>query len=257
METALALAAELTGAAPQRERADAWLLEQISRACNSEFVGYTHHGESSRLFLHDVEYPAVPGVPPWVPTDDQWDAITSGNPFCLYANRTGDRYFTARRVTDVADMRQLEQTRLFEMVDFGVMPHEIQMRLPDEVGHWTLAVARSGRNFDEREILLLNVLRPFVIAYESHRALAARVAALQAVRPGSVADGLLSSREKEVMDLVAAGATNAEIAERLWISPGTVRKHLEHIYLKLDVGSRTAALSRTGRSSGAPAGDVH
>src|SRR5687767_12489764 len=73
METALALAAELTEAAPQRERADAWLLERISRACHSEVVVYSHHGESSRVLLHDVEYPAVPGGEPWAPTDDQWD----------------------------------------------------------------------------------------------------------------------------------------------------------------------------------------
>ena len=50
------------------------------------------------------------------------------------------------------------------------------------------------------------------------------------------------------MDLVAEGASNAEIGLRLWISPNTVRKHLENIYLKLEVGSRTAAMARTGRS---------
>ena len=88
------------------------------------------------------------------------------------------------------------------------------------------------------------------MAYESHRTLAAKLADLQAMRPGSTANGVLSTRENEVLDLVAAGATNAQIAERLWISPGTVKKHLEHIYLKLEVGSRTAALARTGRASG-------
>jgi DNA-binding CsgD family transcriptional regulator len=51
----------------------------------------------------------------------------------------------------------------------------------------------------------------------------------------------LTPREREILDLVAEGRTNAEIAERLWVSPGTVRKHLDNVYAKLDVHTRTAA----------------
>ena len=59
----------------------------------------------------------------------------------------------------------------------------------------------------------------------------------------------LTPREREVMNLVAEGRTNAEIAERLWVSPVTVRKHLEHVYAKLGVHTRTAAAALTeGRS---------
>jgi DNA-binding CsgD family transcriptional regulator len=54
----------------------------------------------------------------------------------------------------------------------------------------------------------------------------------------------LSSREREVLALVAEGLRNAEIAETLWVSPATVRKHLENIYEKLDVHTRTAAVAR-------------
>jgi len=39
-----------------------------------------------------------------------------------------------------------------------------------------------------------------------------------------------------------------EIARDLFISVGTVRKHIENIYTKLEVGSRTAALARSGRT---------
>ena len=56
------------------------------------------------------------------------------------------------------------------------------------------------------------------------------------------------------MRRVADGLSNTEIARRLWIEPGTVRKHLEHIYEKLDVQSRTAALARLGTSHPAPVG---
>jgi predicted ArsR family transcriptional regulator len=44
--------------------------------------------------------------------------------------------------------------------------------------------------------------------------------------------------------LVAEGLTNAQIAERLCISPGTVRRHLENVLAKLDVHTRTAAVAR-------------
>jgi DNA-binding CsgD family transcriptional regulator len=53
----------------------------------------------------------------------------------------------------------------------------------------------------------------------------------------------LSPREHEVLALVRDGLRNAEIAEALWVSPGTVRKHLENIYEKLDVHTRTAAVA--------------
>ncbi len=54
----------------------------------------------------------------------------------------------------------------------------------------------------------------------------------------------LSEREVEVLQLVAAGFANQEIARQLVITPGTVKKHLEHIYTKLDVPSRTSAIAK-------------
>jgi DNA-binding CsgD family transcriptional regulator len=56
--------------------------------------------------------------------------------------------------------------------------------------------------------------------------------------------GTLTRREREILALVGEGKSNAEIAAELWIALGTVRTHLEHIYAKLGVRSRTAALAR-------------
>ena len=57
----------------------------------------------------------------------------------------------------------------------------------------------------------------------------------------------LSSREIEVLELVAAGRSNTEVANELFISETTVKSHLAHIFSKLDVSSRTAAVSAARR----------
>jgi DNA-binding NarL/FixJ family response regulator len=53
----------------------------------------------------------------------------------------------------------------------------------------------------------------------------------------------LSSRELEVLQLVAEGASNKEVADRLHISQATVKSHLIHIFGKLGVSDRTAAVT--------------
>ena len=85
--------------------------------------------------------------------------------------------------------------------------------------------------------------------------LAAAIRAASAGRSalaGAVADRLmqrmrtpqtsLSARETEVLVLVAEGLTNEQISRRLHLSQATVKSHLVHIYTKLDVDSRTAAV---------------
>ncbi|GAA1784787.1 response regulator [Agromyces lapidis] len=83
---------------------------------------------------------------------------------------------------------------------------------------------------------------------------AVRAAAVgeQALAPGlssrldaSQASGeRLTVREAEVLALVAEGRTNREIGKTLFLSEATVKSHLVHIFTKLGVGSRTAAVAR-------------
>ncbi len=60
---------------------------------------------------------------------------------------------------------------------------------------------------------------------------------------GAVADcdSLLTARELEILQLVASGSTNGDIACRLWITEQTVKFHLRNVYRKLDVANRTQA----------------
>ncbi len=57
----------------------------------------------------------------------------------------------------------------------------------------------------------------------------------------------LTAREVEVLQLLAFGHTNKDIAEQLFISPDTVKTHLEHIFEKLGTSDRTAAVAEALR----------
>lgn len=59
----------------------------------------------------------------------------------------------------------------------------------------------------------------------------------------------LTKRENEILDLLAKGCRNKEIAEQLHVSSNTIRTHIYNIYEKLHVQSRIEALNKTGRSS--------
>lgn len=76
--------------------------------------------------------------------------------------------------------------------------------------------------------------------------LAPSVAALllSRMRPRSrLTETRLSAREREVLALIAQGRTNREAAAALYISEATVKTHLQHIYAKLEVPDRAAAVS--------------
>ncbi|KQQ08371.1 response regulator transcription factor [Rathayibacter sp. Leaf296] len=57
----------------------------------------------------------------------------------------------------------------------------------------------------------------------------------------------LSARETEVLELVSRGLGNAEVAARLFLSETTVKSHLVHVFAKLDVSTRTAAVAAARR----------
>ncbi|SFJ82139.1 response regulator transcription factor [Cellulomonas sp. KH9] len=77
---------------------------------------------------------------------------------------------------------------------------------------------------------------------------AAPVPAVPAAPPTSPAGGggpadRLSAREAEIMDLVAQGLTNTQIARRLYLSEKTVKNHINRIFAKLDVTNRAHAVA--------------
>jgi DNA-binding CsgD family transcriptional regulator len=113
-----------------------------------------------------------------------------------------------------------------------VLPHTLKYILPE-----LLSFQKSDRLTPRR----LDKFKGKNPAIESVNSISSKLID-QAVSFGMDVGISLSEREREVLNLVAQGHSNNQIAKLLVISPGTVNNHLSSIYSKLGVNSRTAAL---------------
>jgi DNA-binding CsgD family transcriptional regulator len=260
-----------------------------------------------------------------VELDDEtlWRVYLEEHPLCL---REQEGHFDAIKVSDFLTQRELHRTWVY---DNWFAPYDIkyllEVSIPSPLWHTkTFLFNRSGgRDFTERDRLVLNLLQPHLariwLAARTRRLLRSALAELDRVdehdprgvillgldgevefasppterllreffpaRSGGrlpaalvewlesgdakplirrrgerrltvqQADGALlieerhegielTAREREVLAWVARGKTNAEIAQLLWLAPKTVGKHLENVYAKLGVSTRTAAVAR-------------
>jgi LuxR family maltose regulon positive regulatory protein len=74
----------------------------------------------------------------------------------------------------------------------------------------------------------------------------ARYAGDGAAQPSSHVSDPLTAREGDVLAMISQGLSNKRIARALTISPETVKSHVKHIFLKLEVSTRAEAVSRAG-----------
>jgi DNA-binding NarL/FixJ family response regulator len=86
------------------------------------------------------------------------------------------------------------------------------------------------------------LLRAVRSAYRGESVLSPSVAGRLMGRVRRPVEGTLSKREREVLALVADGTTNREAAKKLFVSEATIKTHLLHIYDKLGVRDRAAAV---------------
>jgi DNA-binding CsgD family transcriptional regulator len=100
---------------------------------------------------------------------------------------------------------------------------------------------RGAAAFSDRDRELLDIVRPHLA--NLYR-LGVAIDRTRETPAGAWDTAPLTPREREVLDWVAAGKTNRDIATILGASPRTVEKHLERIYEKLGVETRTAAVMR-------------
>jgi DNA-binding CsgD family transcriptional regulator len=110
-------------------------------------------------------------------------------------------------------------------------------RLPEQIQDW---LGYRSRRFDGNGSLPAPDV-PLTVARIGSRLVVRRIGHVLLLREE---DALLTAREREIVELLAEGMSNGEIAIALTLAPTTVRKHLENIYAKLGVHTRTAAVAR-------------
>ena len=88
---------------------------------------------------------------------------------------------------------------------------------------------------------LMTLVRETLNGHIVHRPATASPVSESPDAAGARADLPLTAREAEILQLVASGSTNGDIARRLWVTEATVKFHLRNIYRKLDVANRTEA----------------
>jgi DNA-binding CsgD family transcriptional regulator len=114
----------------------------------------------------------------------------------------------------------------------------------------SVVLKRRGLDFSPRDVARIELIRPHLAFLYRQACRAAgstfKVATKKAPMPAQpdAMPTVLTQREAEVMRWLSCGKTDADIAALLSISPRTVNKHLEHIYQKLGVETRTAAVMR-------------
>jgi DNA-binding CsgD family transcriptional regulator len=198
-------------------------------------ISYTDFDTGTGARFADVECPGRAGgaAPdsagqPWPFWEHYWDCKR-----CSYPSVSGDH----RSVTAISDFytrREYHNTGIYSLyMRPNGIEHGLMFCLP-AAGRRSrrLFFNRSrGPDFNDRDRLLLALLRP-------------HLAEVQRDRESRRAGVHLTARQRELMRLVAAGYTNAEIARQLSVSAHTVRTHLYNIFDRLGVTNRTAAAAR-------------
>lgn len=195
------------------------------------YVGYQEAAVTGRLKV--VELVEIVGEPVTAAIEDAYVALGHQNPLCCRVRARDSRVL---RLSDFVGTRERRRLAYYQEVcrPLGI-EHALRLWLPAPPGRArSIYLERSSRDYTDRDSALLTLLRPHLI----------RIHAAREARRRAMDVPQLTEREAEILAFVADGKTNAEIATVLWISPHTVRTHLQNIFEKLGVRTRTAAAAR-------------
>jgi DNA-binding NarL/FixJ family response regulator len=144
------------------------------------------------------------------------------------------------------DLRMPEMdgvTAIAELARRGVASRVLVLTTYDTDSHVLSAIEAGATGYLLKDAPRAELLRAVRAAARGEAVLSPSVATRLIDRVRSPDADPLSQRELEVLELVAGGSTNREAAARLFVSEATVKTHLLHIYAKLGVSDRTAAVA--------------
>ena len=156
---------------------------------------------------------------------------------------------TTKRIADLVAPSAFERTPLYNDY-YRAIGIRHAMAVPLHVDRRylvSLVLNRSGTPFADRDRDLAEIIRPHLATLYRLSTAAERASPRQPASDPCELPSRLTPREREVLDWVTAGKTNADVALILGASRRTVEKHLERIYEKLGVETRTAAAMRALR----------
>ena len=121
-----------------------------------------------------------------------------------------------------------EDEKIFEALNAGANGYVLKKTAPDKLLDAIRELYEGGAPMSSQ------IARKVVTTFQNKN--------MAAITPDSL--GVLSKREKEILEMLSKGLLYKEIADQLFISPQTVRKHVYHIYEKLHVGNRVEAVNK-------------
>ena len=216
------------------------VVEAVSAAIDVDLVSYNEidaRSGASRFLLR-------PDIGRMEPGSAEYRAL---------ARRFGHHPIVAQRVSQTADGSLagfVNRLRMLGMVGNCCGQAELRLNVGLTIASSGsrfvgVAINRSVRDFDDRDAALMELLKSHLLSAHRRALRSAGPGDGTLVKTGATADLPLTKRESEVLYWVSMGKTNGEVSEIIGARPLTVKKHLEHIYDKLGVPNRTAAVRAT------------
>jgi DNA-binding CsgD family transcriptional regulator len=218
------------------------LMSGLAELVGCDVVTYNEIGAGPDQLSYYADYPPGSLDPDGVKV---FEAYLHEHPLLIHYRLTGST--DPVRISDFLTRERFRRLGLYsEFYRHIPVEDQIAFTLPPAADDQIIAIAlnRADQDFTDAD---RDVLSALSVPLSNSLARARRRDRAQALITTTTPDGLggLTDRESQVLQLAAQGRTNRAIAHAIGVSPRTIAKHLEHIYRKLGVTGRAAAVYRT------------
>jgi DNA-binding CsgD family transcriptional regulator len=214
------------------------VVEALARLVPGEIVGYNERELVSHRLVAGRETPFV---------NTPREVVHAVSTFCREYPLSMLKRRSETRALKISDFMSSRELHWLDYYNHALRPlgieHQMRFWLSAPSGvarYFYIGRRRTDGDFTERDRELLELLRPFLDTLRER---------FDAPVFHEANGNGLTDREAEILAWVARGKTNQEIAALLVVSHHTVRKHLEHVFKKLRVHTRAAAVARAFTST--------